>query len=253
LHFIYAEWVSIQRPQSRYTPHVHAAHVLAALLLLAACQPIISPLPDDQASVVAALDIAPGAKSYDIVAERSSLRVLVYRAGSLATLGHNHVVSSGIFQGTVYVAEPLSSTTFELRLPVAGFVIDDPQQRAAAGPDFSAPVDADAIEGTRSNLLGDKQLDVINWPEIVLRCRGATRVAEGWVLDVDITTRGNTRRVEIPAQITTNDDEIKASGVFSVRQSALGLVPFSVMMGALKVRDQLDIHFQLTAQKSPRS
>lgn len=245
--------MSIQRPQSRYFPHVHAAHVLVALLLLAACQPAISPLPDDQASIVAALDIAPGAKSYDIIAEHSNLRVLVYRAGSLATLGHNHVVSSDTLQGTVYVADPLSSTTFELRLPVAGFVIDDPQQRAAAGPDFSAPVDADAIEGTRSNLLGDKQLDALNWPEILLRCRGATRVAEGWVLDVDITSRGNTRRVEIPAQIMINDDELKASGAFSVRQSELGLVPFSVMMGALKVRDQLDIHFQLTAQKSPRS
>ena len=224
-----------------------------ALFLLAACQPATFPLHDYQISTLTALDIAPGAKSYDIVAERSNLRVLAYRAGSLATLGHNHVVSSDTLQGTVYVAEPLSATTFELRLPVTGFVIDDPQERAAAGPDFSAPVDADDIEGTRSNLLGEKQLDALNWPEILLRCRGATRVAEGWVLDVDITSRGNTRRVEIPAQITIIDDELKASGAFSLRQSELGLVPFSVMMGALKVRDQIDVHFQLTAQKSPQS
>jgi len=228
-------------------------YVLVALFLLAACQPATFPLHDYQISTLTALDIAPGAKSYDIVAERSNLRVLAYRAGSLATLGHNHVVSSDTLQGTVYVAEPLSATTFELRLPVTGFVIDDPQERAAAGPDFSAPVDADDIEGTRSNLLGEKQLDALNWPEILLRCRGATRVAEGWVLDVDITSRGNTRRVEIPAQITIIDDELKASGAFSLRQSELGLVPFSVMMGALKVRDQIDVHFQLTAQKSPQS
>jgi hypothetical protein len=40
---------------------------------------------------------------------------------------------------------------------------------------------------------------------------------------------------------------VSASGSVALRQTALGLVPFSVMLGALQVQDELTVKFRLVA------
>ena len=46
----------------------------------------------------------------------------------------------------------------------------------------------------------------------------------------------------------TPPEEIRAEGGLSVDQAALGLEPFSVALGALRVRRDLDIDFRLRAR-----
>jgi hypothetical protein len=40
---------------------------------------------------------------------------------------------------------------------------------------------------------------------------------------------------------------LSAAGTFELRQSALGLAPFSVMLGALQVRDDMRLKFRIVA------
>jgi len=40
---------------------------------------------------------------------------------------------------------------------------------------------------------------------------------------------------------------LSASGSFELRQSALGLTPYSLMLGALQVQDAMTVKFRLVA------
>ena len=223
---------------------------LVVMSMLVACQPVTAPAPAvDQPSGLPP-DIAADARVYRIVPGQSQFLVLVYRAGSLARLGHNHVISSDAVTGNIWLADPLEKTVFQLKFPVGSFEVDDAAVRAEHGPDFSAPVDAAAIEGTYSNMVSESQLDAATWPEITLKSRSVIKSGAQWAIDADITIRGMTSQIEVPARVEFADDQLTVAGEFSVLQTELGLQPFSVMLGALQVRDQLDIRFRLVARQS---
>ena len=85
-------------------------------------------------------------KLYRVDENQSELRVLVYRAGPLARLGHNHVMVNRAIRGSVNLADAAGAadaagtSAFSLSVPVAGFVVDDAQARREEGSDFAAEV-----------------------------------------------------------------------------------------------------------------
>jgi hypothetical protein len=214
------------------------------LLLLGGCQPAVRDEPADQ---LAPLKIDPAAVLYSVQPGESRLTVLVYRAGRLANMGHNHVISSVALSGEVYLAEEHAATALELRLPVGSLTVDIPELRAAAGADFPGELDQEARDGTRSNMLGERQLNAAAWPEIILRSRAVSGALPDLEVSVDIAVRDQIRRLTVPVSVLVSQGRLTATGRFSVNQTDLGLEPFSVMMGALSVRDQLDIEFSLVA------
>ncbi|RMF98266.1 MAG: YceI family protein [Gammaproteobacteria bacterium] len=191
---------------------------------------------------------APDARLYRIDSEASELRVLVYRGGPLASLGHNHVISSRGLAGTVWLGADPRRAVFELRLPVMSLEVDRPELRAAEGEDFPGELDQAAIDGTRRNLLGERVLDADHHPQIRLRSRQIRGQAPNFVLAVDVELRGAWHSVEIPATLTRDADRLEASGDFRLRQTDLGIEPFSVMLGALTVQDELTIRYRIIAR-----
>jgi hypothetical protein len=108
-------------------------------------------------------------QAYEVVGSESLLIVRVYRGGTLARAGHNHIVASHALAGTVYVAKDLAHSSFELEVPVAELTVDEAELRAAQGADFAADVPDTARDGTRRNMLGAAVLDVEHYPQISLR------------------------------------------------------------------------------------
>ena len=108
----------------------------------------------------------------------SLLTIRVYRAGRLASLGHNHVISSDALQGSVYVGADYADTWFELSLPVAALRVDDAQMRDRYGDEFAAPVPADAIAGTTANMLGADVLDAADWLVVSIQGKVTSCVAD---------------------------------------------------------------------------
>ncbi len=219
--------------------------VLLNVLALLACQPTVThKIPE---AVLDKLRIAPDSTRYTIDSHASLLVVKVYRDGQLASLGHNHVISSRDLQGEIYLAESIRDTAFEIRLPVASLVIDSPVLRAAAGDDFPGELDADAILGTRSNLLSEQQLDVASWPEIVLRSRSIDAEPPDFTVMVDMAFKAHISSIAVPVQMEISGDQIIVTGAFTILQSEFGMQPFSVMMGALRVRDEINVEFHIVA------
>lgn len=245
----------------RHAPAVAPAapYAAAVVLSLAGCAPATRapeppPAPVSTAAPAAsrpgppARDERPGGE-YRIVREASELRVLVYRGGPLARLGHNHVLVTRDLDGELQVPPDGAGLRFTLSVPVASFVLDDPAARAAEGPEFeSRPTPAD-VEGTRRNLEGPEVLDAVRYPQITIRGLGATGGPDEWRVRAAVTVRGQEREVAVPARVERDGDRLVARGEFPLRQSDLGLTPFSVAMGALQVRDDLTVRYVLTARR----
>ncbi|MBL8223688.1 MAG: YceI family protein [Chromatiales bacterium] len=212
--------------------------VLLLAVVLAACaarrEGAAPPSPAPAVAGAGALAIDPQA---------TELRVLVHRAGALAALGHNHVITSTSLDGRID-ALPGGEYRFDLALPVGSFVVDPPGPRAEEGPDFAATVADDARDGTRTNLLGERVLDAARFP--VIRLRGETLTAADGARSVAlaVTVRDTTREFRVPVTIVPGERPL-VRGELPLTHADLGLTPFSVMGGMLAVRDDLLVRFRV--------
>ncbi len=176
------------------------------------------------------------------------MRILVYREGPLAALGHNHVISHASVSGYVRLADEPADVQVFLTLPVDEFEVDRPDLRVAEGDDFGGPLDESAVRGTRSNMLGERVLDANRFPVIEIKSATVRGELPALLVAVDIDLRGETYRFEMPATVSQDTAMLRAEGEFSVRQSDLGIEPFSVALGALSVRDELRVKYDLVAR-----
>lgn len=198
--------------------------------------------------------IPPAGRLYDIDATQSELRVLVYRAGPLARLGHNHVMVNRTIYGRISLPDSTASTdapTFSLQIPVAGFVVDDAQARREEGPDFAADVPSDAKAGTLRNMLSTAVLDAGSFPAIriesVAVAKSRAAAAGGFEATVTVSVAGHESRVVVPIESQSDSTHLSATGSLELRQSALGLAPYSLMLGALQVQDAITVKFKIVA------
>jgi len=207
---------------------------------------------------------------YDIVADESLLTIRVYRGGTLASAGHNHLIALHALAGTVYVPEDVRRSSFEARIPVAELTVDEAALRTQEhSPDFPPDVPDAAREGTRRNMLGEALLAGERNPQIVLRAlrlepapsaagdagaAGGARTSgaaggTGTVLArVQTTVRGELRAITVPVSYRLAAGSVTASGEAPVRQSDLGLTPFSALLGALQVQDEMRVRFRIVAR-----
>jgi YceI-like domain len=189
-----------------------------------------------------------GAAAYSIDAAQSELRLLVYRAGPMAHLGHNHVILNRAVGGWVDAAARPESASFSLYVPVADFVVDDERARSEEGQDFSADVPEEAKSGTRRNMLSAALLDAERFPVITLTSVGINQAAEGnLTATLTIGVAGHESTLAVPFTLEISPDRISAAGSVVLRQSDLGLTPLRVMLGALQVQDDITVRFKFVA------
>jgi polyisoprenoid-binding protein YceI len=224
---------------------------LAALLLtflwLAACRTPPRPAPAPSPGPVPPAAPAPPI-SYRIDAARSQVLILVYRDGPMARLGHNHVLSVQQLSGEIAAGTDPALASFWLEFPVAAISVDEPSLRAAAGDDFKTPVDAAAVDGTRSHMLGEQLLDAAHFPTIRLQSERLRAEGDHWIATVHIRVRDHEGVVEVPVALERSPDGLTASGEFDLTHAQLGLIPYSVALGALRVAESMHIRYRLQAQ-----
>ena len=70
-------------------------------------------------------------------------------------------------------------------------------------------------------------------------------------IQAEILVREQWTPVTVPVEVSIRGERVEATGELSVRQTELGLEPFSVAFGALSVRDELGLKFFLVAVPRP--
>jgi polyisoprenoid-binding protein YceI len=235
---------------ARIATGVRAGLILVCVGVLAGCGPrrpdSSEALPATTAQSAASA-IPPGAAAYAIDAERSVVTLRVYRAGRLAKLGHNHVITSANETGYAWTSGAPATSGFEVRVAVAELVVDEPAARAAAGEDFPGTLPDSAREGTRRNMLRPEVLDGDRYPEIVVRADSLGGTWEQPTVTASVTLKGVTRRIEVPVAIREAGGTLEARGSFRILQSDFGITPFSVGGGAIQVADGVDLGFEIVA------
>jgi YceI-like domain len=143
-----------------------------------------------------------------------------------------------------FVAPDDSRSDLFVRLDT--LVVDEADLRADAGLD--KPPAATLIAGTRQNML-EKVLDADQFPFASISIRGVDRSVAPVRLDVSITLHGTTRSLDVPVQLVQNADQLHVTGSFTLLQSDFGITPFAILGGAIAVRDQLDVRFDVRAER----
>ena len=221
--------------------------LLLAANLLAGCgvRRVPSPPPAPVQSA------PPRGEHYLIDCAASTVRVLVRREGPLAALGHNHVLLMHPSAGELGLDPANGAARGTLEFPVEAIVVDDPAERSGAGPEFPGAVPADDIAGTRRNLLGPGVLDAAHWPRLQVEIGALSGGPERYTAEAVLSVRGQRTPATVRLLVARSDETVIASGDLELSQRALGLEPFSVLFGALRVADRLETQFRFVLR--PRS
>jgi hypothetical protein len=185
---------------------------------------------------------------YDVVA--SHLEIRVYRDGPMAQLGHNHLISSDALTGSIQLRDPVGDTRFALELPLDSLVVDDPALRATAGPDFAREVPQADRDGTRRNLLSASVLDRARQPVLRLSADSLAGGPTEFQAQLRLGLRGEERVVVVPLTVQAGDGKLSAHASFTLHHADLGMTPFTVALGALRVRDEIDFDCRLEAKRA---
>jgi polyisoprenoid-binding protein YceI len=192
-------------------------------------------------------------KSYRIAPAESRLRILVYRGGTMARLGHNHVISSADLQGQIWRGATAETSGFEMEVPVNTLIVDDNAARSEEGEDFPLNVSEDAKAGTKANMLRPTLLDGEHFPKISIRAIRITGSAASPDVVASMRIKDQTREIRLPVSLTETESALAIQGSFEIRQSDFGITPLSIAMGALTVQDTVKIKFRLVARAVPAS
>lgn len=191
------------------------------------------------------LDSAASSAVYQIIPDRSRIEILVRRGGRFEHLGHDHVISARGITGYALLdaQQPLASRA-DLSIDLNSLVVDEPELRKVYRLD-TQPSEAD-IRGTAENM-SNRVLETGNWPHALVHV-AALETTEGMTrCEVSLTLKGVTRT--FPATLVVNEDDklLIVRGSFDLKQTDYGIEPFSVLGGAISIRDRLEITYRLEA------
>jgi hypothetical protein len=184
---------------------------------------------------------------YEIDGGASELRVLVYPAGLFKGLGHSHVITTSDIEGHITVTEICGESGAELSFPVESFEVDNETRRAEEGEEFASDVSDEDRRGTRRNMLGRKLLDSSTYSTVSVRSTGWSGELPNILVTATFTVKDQSNDLEFPVSVAFTGDRIVVTGKFPVTHRQLGLKPFKAALGTLRVRDEMEMKFRLTA------
>jgi polyisoprenoid-binding protein YceI len=195
-------------------------------------------MPESTGARMSALQTAT---QYSINPGLSRFTVRAFATGMLSSFGHNPTIAIRGYTGQLSVM-PGDLTQSSLRISVLADsleVTDEVSQK-----------DRTEIE-TR---MRQEVLETSQYLEIVFE---STQIAPTAMSDTlyavtvtgNLTLHGVTRSESITAQVTLTGDTLRAYGECSLRQTDYGIKLVSVAAGALKVKDEVKVSFDITARK----
>ena len=179
---------------------------------------------------------------YQLDASRSRFTVQAFADGFFAGFGHNPVIGIRDFTGEArFAPETFGSANLRLAinaqsLAVLGEIRENDKQEIARA-------------------MHEKVLETSLHPEIVFQSTSitTTRIVPGRYkarIIGDLTMHGTKRTsLWIMAQLTLNENELRAKGDFTLRQTDFGIKLVSVAAGALKLKDELKFEFDLVGRQ----
>lgn len=163
----------------------------------------------------------------------------------MAKFGHDHIVASRDIQGYLLLGDD-SSCRADFYASLNQLIVDDPVLRSQAKL-LTTPSEKD-IAGTKTNML--ISLDAEEFPFVQLQSLDCAGAVNGLPIATRIGLHGIFQTQDLEIAVTQPDiNSVLISGSFAILQTDFGIEPFSVFNGLLKVKDRLEISYQIVARK----
>jgi polyisoprenoid-binding protein YceI len=179
--------------------------------------------------------------TWTLTAVDGELLVRTGVVGRAAKMGHRLTIAMRRWQATV---------TWSGDEPVAAkLTVDVDSLEIVRGEGGVTPLSGPEKIVVRSNAL--RQLDARHFPQICFEAETIEKSGDGYRLAGTLQIRGRTRAQVIHLRTDDLGDVWRLSGQAGLRQSDFGVKQYSLLMGSLKVADDVTVSF--TAQRAKDS
>jgi len=178
---------------------------------------------------------------FRIDAGRSKFMVKASRGGLAWFKGHDHFIAVRDFGGDVALSlDALNPASLELT------------------------VRADSLEETGANFTAEQKeiikkelrelvLETAKYPEIAFKSTDVKGELKNGQFDVkiggDITLHGVTKRIEIPAIVSVDGSDLRATGEFELNRKDFNVNATSAFHGLVRVKHNLEFNFDIIAHR----
>src|SRR5260221_899642 len=185
---------------------------------------------------------------HSIDSAKSKIEIQVAKDGFFKAFGHDHLVSTTHFSGSLRLAESKMEESFAtFTAEATSLSVIDPGES-----------EKDRIE-VQATMLGEQVLDVARYPQIQFSSSAIKLVSSSkntFDLQVSgpLTLHGTQKPVTLPVHLQISDDgSLICDTEISLLQSDFGITPYKAAGGAVKVQDKLKLTFHIVATKAASS
>lgn len=184
------------------------------------------------------MDLNPGA--YKLTANSGKLYVYTFKEGVLSAVAHDLLIDATNFTINVNIPTAGSHPTADAEIKADSLKVVCAMKDGQRQPDTLKEKDkADIEEATFKDVLHPAKYPVIHF-----RSTSISREKEGsYRIKGDLTLHGVTRPVEFNATTATGKD---LRGKVTIPQKDFGIKPYKALLGTLKVKNEVDIAFDLS-------
>ena len=182
------------------------------------------------AALLAALPLLAQERAIDT--ERSTITIHVGKSGLLSAAAHDHTINAPISSGKLQ----------ESAVPHIEFTVETAKMTVKPDPKVDAKTQA-----TIQTDMEEMTLETTKFPEITFRSSRIEKIGDGqWKVDGDLSLHGVTRPVSLTVKQT--GDSYTARTV--LKQTDFGIKPISIGGGMIKVKNEVEIDFQIFPRKA---
>jgi hypothetical protein len=167
--------------------------------------------------------------------------VHVFKTG----MGHEHAVVGRVRDGVIHLGA--AQNAGRVVADLTSFAADLEYARKLLG--LPGESDADTQKKVNANMLGREVLDVLHFPTATGDITSARLLpqpsANGlpqYLLEGELTLHGVTKKMSVVAEALEQNGWVRLRGHVSLKQSDFGMQPYTAMLGAIGVADQLELY-----------
>jgi len=166
------------------------------------------------------------AQDMKIDTQRSTITIHVGKAGLLSAAGHEHWVSAPISSGVIN----------ESGSPRVEFTVETAKMRVKPDPKVDSKTEA-----TIQKDMETMTLETTKYPEISFHSSRAEKTSDGWKVDGILSLHG----ISKPVTVVVKKNGDAYTGHTTLKQTDFGIKPISVAGGTIKVKNEIEIDFQI--------
>ena len=180
------------------------------------------------AALVFSLPVTAQERAIDT--QRSTITIHVGKSGLFSAAAHDHTIRALISSGAIV----------EAAAPHIAFTVDTAKMAVMPDPKVDAKTQA-----TIQTDMEEMTLETKKFPEIAFHSSRIEKIAEGqWKVDGDLSLHGVTK----PVSLAVKQSGYSWTTRTVLKQTDFGIKPISIGGGMIRVKNEVEIDFQIFAR-----